>query len=398
MNRSARPPKKIEVESGNLRLRVVLLAVCLLLAVIFITRGLTQLFSKETGWQQVEISTKEVNCSTDFTLNYDFGRAGITASAEYRQISALYTEACVECYRFFHREGELSNIVPNETVTVSEPLYNALEMIQKAGNRSLYLAPVYAEYDRIFLCETEAEAALYDPARDPDLAAYVAKTAAFCSDPDMIDLELSDGSVCLRISDEYLAYAEENGIEEFIDFGWMKNAFIADHMADKLAEGGFTNGYIASFDGFTRNLDDSGRKYSQNIFARQEHLVDMPAVMEYEGPMSIVFLRDHPMGEADRWHYFAFSDGKIASVYLDPADGLPKASVSDLVVCSAEKSCAALVLEAAPLWLTEELDEQALGSLDSVSAVWHEGTELRSCGGITLKLSGDSGYTAKSVS
>ena len=167
------PPKKIEVDSKHFHLRVLLLIICLTVAAVSLGYGFIQLLSRQTGWQQVEISSKEVNCSEDFTLNYYFGDAGITASAEYRQVSALYTTACEDGYRFFYREGGLSTLsaAPNEPVTVPAPLYEALKLIGGSGGRSLFLAPVYDEYDRIFLCETEVEAALYDPARDPEIAA-----------------------------------------------------------------------------------------------------------------------------------------------------------------------------------------------------------------------------------
>ncbi|MBR6790990.1 MAG: hypothetical protein IKM31_09015 [Oscillospiraceae bacterium] len=398
------PPKKIEVDSKHFHLRVLLLIICLTVAAVSLGYGFIQLLSRQTGWQQVEISSKEVNCSEDFTLNYYFGDAGITASAEYRQVSALYTTACEDGYRFFYREGGLSTLsaAPNEPVTVPAPLYEALKLIGGSGGRSLFLAPVYDEYDRIFLCETEAEAALYDPARDPEIAAHIAEMAVYCNDPDMIRLEFpGENTVKLVIAEDYLSYAEENGISEFLDFGWMKNAFIADHIADTLTEAGCTAGYLASYDGFTRNLDGSGQKYSQNIFARQENLVDMPAVMEYEGPTSIVSLRDYPMGEIDRWHYFAFSDGRIASVYLDPESGTNKNAAHELLAYSSKKSCAEVLMETAPVWLNG-FDEQRLTELagEDIFAVWTAGTELRhSEEELTLNLvSGENSYTKKHIS
>lgn len=382
-----RPPKKIEVDTGNFKVRIILLIICVIAAAVFLGRGLHQLVNRQTGWQQVESTTKEVNCSADFSLNYYFGDAGFSASAEYRQIAVLYSEACEEGYRYFHREGELNSLRPNETVTVSAPLYKALETVEKAGDRSLYLAPVYAEYDRIFLCETEAEAALYDPYGDEELAAYIREVMSFCSDPDMIGLKLLDGSaVRLEVAEEYLAFAEENGIEEFLDFGWMKNAFIADHMAEKLIANGFTRGYIASFDGFTRNLDESGTRYSQNIFVRNENLVDMPAVMEYEGPMSIVSLRDYPMGDIDRWHYYAFSDGRVVSVYLDPVTGGNRFACHELLGFSKEKSCAEVLMETKALWMADTLDKTRLSGTDGIDFVWSDDGSLRcSSEAVTLK-------------
>ena len=90
----------------------------------------------------------------------------------------------------------------------------------------------------------------------------------------------------------------------------MKNAFIADYLADTLEAEGFTSGYLSSYDGFTRNLDRRRNEYAFNLFDRQGSDVNLPAKMRYTAPLSIVFLRDYPMGEQDKWHYYAFRENR----------------------------------------------------------------------------------------
>ena len=117
----------------------------------------------------------------------------------------------------------------NEIVTVDPALYKALTVLTQYDCRYAYLAPAYAEYDRVFSAESDAEAARYDPAGDPELAEYLAEIAAFAGNPEMVNLEiLGDNRVRLTVSTEYLKFTEENEIETVLDFGWMKNAFIAD--------------------------------------------------------------------------------------------------------------------------------------------------------------------------
>ncbi|MCD8014832.1 MAG: hypothetical protein LUG99_16995 [Lachnospiraceae bacterium] len=58
----------------------------------------------------------------------------------------------------------------------------------------------------------------------------------------------------LFVSDDHLAYAEETGFLSYIDFFWMKNAFIIDYLTDTLIEKGYTQGASSSYDGFDRNL------------------------------------------------------------------------------------------------------------------------------------------------
>lgn len=379
---SLRPVKRIEVENKHLKLRIVLAILAIVIAVAAFSYGIRSILDRNSGWQAVDAYVEGVDCSSDFMLQYYFGSAGASATVEYKTVSALYTTALEEAYQLFYPEGGLAaiNAQPNAPVETEPVLYRALEMIQSVGNRCLYLAPVYDEYDRIFLNENEVEAARYDPGQNDEIGAYVAQIAAFANDPDHIDLELLGGNrVCLQVSEEYLSYAEENGIEEFLDFGWMTNAFIADHIADTLEEGGYTLGYVSSYDGFTRNLDSSGQSYSLNLFDRLGNVIHQPAVMDYTGPMSIVSLRNYPMSDADRWHYFSFSNGRIATAFVDPKDGMSKSSTDNLVAYSERVGCAEILLNVNPIFLSDDLDEAALEVLtkQQIGTVWFEDTELK---------------------
>jgi len=272
------------------------------------------------------------------------------------------------------------NAQPNVTVKVDPVLYRALEMVQVSENRCLYLGPVYVEYDRIFLCEDELEAAHYDPGQDDEIGSYVAQVAAYANDPEHVDLQLlGDGQICLKVSDEYLAYAEQNGIEKFVDFAWMTNAFITDHIAETLSENGYTEGYICSYDGFTRNLDSRGLSYNLNLFDRLGNDIYQPAVMSYTKPMSLVSLRNYPMSDADRWHYFPFSNGRIVTTFIDPKDGMSKSSTDNLLAYSEHLGCAQILLEVSPIYLADELDETALMALvdHQINTVWFENTTLK---------------------
>ena len=80
-----------------------------------------------------------------------------------------------------------------------------------------------------------------------------------------LTLELLGGNqVKLNVADAYLQFAKANEITEFINFYWLKNAFIVDYMAEELEAAGFTGGIISSFDGFQRNLGATKGSYSQN--------------------------------------------------------------------------------------------------------------------------------------
>ena len=398
MARPLRPPKEIEVEQKNVRLRVILLIVCISVAVVSLGYGISLLISKQTGWQTVEISANETNCSADFNLQYYLEDAD--ATAQYRQLSQIYSQACVDAYQLFNTDGALAaiNAAANQDVEVAPALYHALQKVQLAGNRCLYLAPIYMEYNRLFLCENEAEAALYDPEHDAELKSELAALAAWCNDPSMIDLELkANNTVQLKLAGDYLVYAQEHELDAFLDFGWLKNAFIADYIAEILIDNGFTAGYLTSYDGFVRNLDSSGQKYRLNLFDRTDNGINMPAAMEYTGPMSIVVMRDYPMVDRDRWHYFSFSNGRIVTAYVDPADGMSKSALHDLTAYSHKAGCAEMALKVADIFLADDFDSDMLRALSDqqIHAVWCQDKELyRTQSDLTLIVT-DTTYTKK---
>ncbi len=393
-----KPVQKVELDEKHKKLRLVLLACCIVIAIIAFTVGLTTLLNQDPGWQRIETLSNQINCGADFTLMYYMGGGSRPVPEENRELSNLYTEATERAYRLFYAEAQSDtrdnlravNENPNEIVTVDPALYQAFCRIVDSGNRNLYLAPVYVEYDRIFLYENEDEALRYDPTQDPEQLAYLAELVSFANNPEAVNLELlGNNQVRLNVSAEYLAYARENELEDYLDFGWMKNAFIVDMIADILRENGYTRGYIASYDGFNRSLDNSGTQYSFNIYDRYENGIYLPAAMEYNTPMSIVSLRNYPMGQQDRWHYFAFSDGRIVTAMVDPADGLSKSATDNLVAYSYSAGCAEVLLAASKVYLADELDTQALAQLadGGIYALWCADTTLYyNDAGLTLAL------------
>lgn len=383
-----KPVRRIELSEKNTTLRLVLVVALLVFGAAALGIGLFGLLNTEPGWNVIEVSSREPNCSQDFVLNYDFSDYGSSASAKNKQLVTLYTEATKRAYDIFSPDIEQDglhnlhflNAHPNEIVTVDQTLYHALLLVQKYGIRSLYLAPVYVEYNRIFLYENESEAADFDPGQNPELMEYIREAASLANDPGMIDLEiLDDHQVRLKVSDAYLDFIREYEIETLIDFGWMRNAFIADYLADILTENGFTSGYLASYDGFTRNLDQRGKTYSFNLFDRKEDLVNLPAVMEYCEPISIVFLRNYPMVDMDRWHYFSFANGRIVTVFIDPADGVSKSSVNNLVSYSGNLGCAEILLQMMPIYIANEFHSDGLNAMaeNGVCSIWFEDFLIR---------------------
>lgn len=383
-----KPVTRIELSGEHTTLRLVLLIVLVIVAAVSIMIGLSSALEVQPGWQEAQVNSKKVNCSTEFTLMYDFSEysTGESTSA-LKKVNALYSTLTENAYAIFtasEYETDTANVRflndhINERVKVDPVLYRALELIVAYDSRYPFLAPVYEEYDRIFIQTNEEDAVRYDPAKTPELMEYIRQAASFAGDREMIWLELvGNGEVCLHVDEAYLSFAETYELDTFFDFHWMTNAFITDYMAEELIANGYTNGYIGSYDGFNRNLDTRGEQYSHNIYDHHNEGIYLPAVYNYQKPTSIVVLKNYPLSEKERWHYFSYSDGTVTSTYLDPADGVPKSATDNLFAYSRNLGCAEILLQTAPLFIADELDLDGLQALtaEGIYSIWGEGFEL----------------------
>ena len=265
---------------------------------------------------------------------------------------------------------------PNREVEVDAALYAAFEQIAASGDRSLYLAPVYEIYDGVFHCDDPSQTAEFDPCQNDALRAWFAEVCAYAADPSQVDLELlGDSCVRLNVSEEYLAFAREEEIGSFIDFYWMKNAFIADYLAGRLMAGGYSVGTLSSFDGFLRNLDASeDTDYSLGIYDRADTVIRQAAVLHYRGAKSFVCLRSYPLNDAAGQYYCVLPDGEIRTPFLDVRDGLCKSAVDDLTACSESAGCAEILLKLIPVYIAEEFKPEFLTDLaeEGIQSIWCE--------------------------
>ena len=369
-----KPVERISLSEKHLSVRGAVVLLLLALALGALLYALTQLLSDDPGWREVSASGSQPTCAGEFTLRYDVGRAGAAASADYRQVAACWTEACVEACRIFSPDerfdgvGNLAllNGSPNTPVAVEPALLAALRLMEEKGSRLLFLAPVYDQYRTLFGCENDAEALQFDPYRNADFAAGVAELTSFTSDPEAVSILFSDdGTVTLSVSQEYLAYAQENGITKFLDFYWLKNAFITDFLAEKLTQRGFVYGTVDSVDGFTANLDPRGTAVAVTLTHRSGVNVFPAGTVTFDRPLRLVRFRDYPMGETDRLYRYVFADGQARACYLSPSDGLCRAALPELLCASQTQSCAELALCGFDAYCAPEFDPAALTGMDA---------------------------------
>lgn len=365
--------ENIQLSKKNLKLRMILFVLLLALGFTAFGYALFSALSTESGWREIEANaTAEINCSSEFVFLYNVGASGISATTENKAITSLYTDAAVHAYQMFTNDqgyDDVNNVYyinqhPNEEIAVDAALYEAFELIQEYENRLIFLAAVYMQYDDMFYLGDELETVDCDPYVNEEVAKQYAEISAFARDKESVDIQLlGDNKVKLFVSDEYLKYAEENYITSFIDFFWMKNAFIVDYLAEVMIDKGYTLGSISSYDGFSRNLDESDTSYSFNIYDRLDNTIYPATVMQYSGAYSIVYMRDYVMNEMDAWHYRQMQNGEVRTSYLDIEDGKCKSAIDSLVSYSEEMGCAEVLLNIAPFYITETFEENEIQNL-----------------------------------
>lgn len=391
---NVRPVQRVELSEKNTRQRFIAVIVLLVIASGAFVYALNGLMSNDSGWTNIEASSSaEISCGDDFIFQYYVGAAGADATAEKKALTLLYTDSIVKAYELFSSDESFDGITnvydlnqhPNEILTVDDALYQAFELIAETKSREIYLAPVYAEYENLFFCNDDSETVNYDAYQNEEVADYFAKVVAYSNDPSMVDLQLlGDHQVKLFVSDDYLAFAEKNFTSGYIDFSWMKNAFITDYVADVMIENGYTLGSLTSCDGFTRNLDETSAinkladaetgetiadgedAYSFNLYDRQENIIYPAGLMHYSGAMSIVSLHNYPMSDKEKYQYYEFKNGEIRTYYVDVADGLCKSAVNNMVSYSKNEGCAKVLLNMIPVYISDTLDTEAVKNLTNL--------------------------------
>ena len=381
-----KPVEKIEVSGKRIVWRLLAVILFLAIAAASFSYGIMQLVSPgEKGWTEIKASTSSMNCAEDFVFLYEIGNSGQSASAEQKALTRYYTDITAKAWQLFNNE-ETAEGVPNvrylndhpgEIVEIDEGLYKAFETVEASGNRALYLGPVAEIYDNLFACQDDRLTADFDPLLNDDVRGFFAQAAAFARDPKAVSVELlGDNRVCLSVSADYLTFAAEEEINDFIDFHWMLNAFVIDYLADRLIDQGFSFGTLSSYDGFARALDGrEDRGYAYNLYDRG----NLMGVMRYSGVRSIMALRGYPLSSMDGGRFYVRQDGQIRTAYLDTADGLSRAAAADLVAYATDVGCAEMLLRIAPIYIADDLDLTALTALtqDGIQSIISENGAIR---------------------
>ncbi len=357
-----RPVERIDVPEINVRKRLVLVIALAVIAFTALGIAISRALSRPSGWTAIEARTGSPGCAGEFSFQYCLDSKG--SSAQYKAVSALYTAACEKAVSIFGKNTlSVLSEESNEPVNLEPEMVNAIRILKRYDSRIAYLAPLYETYDSLFFCTEDEETVDYDPAQNPELAALFSQLAEYASDPEHIDIVVcDDSSAILSVSEEYLRFASDNGCDTLFDLGWMRNAFIIDYIAGELRTAGYTHGYIQSYDGFVVNLCETDETFAMSVFDRNETGEYLAARMDYTGPVSFTALRSYSLNPSVGDHYYELRDGRIISCFLDPADGVSKTSIDDLLMWSSSLGCAELLMRCAPVFISSTFDPSGLAS------------------------------------
>ncbi|MBE5906850.1 MAG: hypothetical protein E7277_08730 [Lachnospiraceae bacterium] len=368
-----RKEKKIDPEMQRAKRRIIIAVFFLIVGVGSLTYGLSKAIIKQPGWREVTVEAKKQSCAGDFTFFYNIGYNGATASVEYNELQKLYTNAMVKSFRIFHNEKSFSGVHnvkyinehPGEEIKVDHVLYHAFEQVEKSGLRNLYLGSIHDCYDQIFFADTDEEAYSFDPFTNDEVKEKYQKLAEFARDEKSVKLELlGNDKVKLFVSDEYSAYAKSVNVHTYIDFNWMKNAFIVDYIADVMKKGNHLAGYIASADGFTNNFDATNSDFEMTLYDREGEQYFEAGKFHYKGARSIVYLYNYSMSAQDKYRYYETKNTKeIRTSFLSMEDGICKSSKNDLIMTGKKSGCVDILLKMIPVFITDKFSKDDVHSL-----------------------------------
>ena len=148
-----KPVKRIELSEKNTTLRAVLAITLLVVGAVAIGVGVFSLLTTDPGWTVIENDSSELNCSDEFVLNYCLGMGEDSATAEKKNITALYSALCSRAYKIFSTDADFEGISNtytinsnvNAQVVIDEVLYRAFELALSHESRAIYLSALFAE-------------------------------------------------------------------------------------------------------------------------------------------------------------------------------------------------------------------------------------------------------------
>ena len=127
------PVQRIELSNKHLKLRAAVAVLFAVVGIFFLAKWAIGFFRTDPGIRRIDVLPKSdaAAYAAEFALSYDIGKAGISATAENKQLTALYSQLLGEAKEKYSLKA--LNDSPGKTVEVSAELYEALKKLADAG-------------------------------------------------------------------------------------------------------------------------------------------------------------------------------------------------------------------------------------------------------------------------
>ena len=315
--------------------RILLCAVAVAIAVYAFTSGIMALAHRDSGYFDIGFTAEGNAVLYQSGLHLRYYAEG--SSNEIRrltnQVQKLYTTLALEAYKLLDEravyEG-LSNIAsinaaPNSWVSVPESLYAVLESANSLHSEhySLFSGALHAQWETLRYLEDPAE---FDPANDGDKKALLARHAQWLRTPGTfsLDFDKDNTAVRLNVSDAYLSWAQENGIDApVLDLNALHDAYLMKAVAQSLRAQGYNDGYLYTDSGLYVYLSGAGQGISFTVNAYDGEKEIAVAALNASSPLSLVRFTAYAPEGAQYGYYTVEKDGKplYRHLYPDIASG-----------------------------------------------------------------------------
>ncbi len=328
--------KKKEKKEKDLKkflgLRIVAFAIAVIIAVVSISHGVSELGKKEEGWQEIKAqsSSEEPLYASGFEFQYYCTGSSSQIKEEIKLITSIYSSALERAYKLFNVDNKYTgynnlaslNGINGLEIELEPDLYNALfdayeKTLEKKGF-NLFSGALYKEWEKIIYSFSQSE---FDPIYSIDEKERIETIANVVNDLDNFTLEQGskEYSVIFRTSDTYNNFVNEYEIDASpIDFNVLKNAYIVEILKDTLVANGKTNGYIQTDDGLLLKLIDGELIYNMYGFKRNNEAMDTEKI-SLVGNTIVSAFNFFPLGPDDYSAYVLYNNGQYVfrNMYFD---------------------------------------------------------------------------------
>ncbi|MCQ2456480.1 MAG: hypothetical protein MJ096_03900 [Clostridia bacterium] len=253
----------------HVKLRIVLFALAVIIAIGAFTYGIVQIGHKDEGYYTIETVTYEdaMTYGNDVTLEY-YCEGGSNAIKEtLNELKELWSVNLVRAYKLLDTENTYEGFVNLKTINdslgkeieVSEELLGILvdawDRTNEEKGFNMFAGALNDKWQTLLMIDDPAE---FDPMFNEDEAERISSLAAMTSDLSHFTFKVTDksaGKIIVDADKEYKDFLKSCEYEgPILDLGLLHDAYVAKIARDSLNKTEYTNGYIVTKSGITVSL------------------------------------------------------------------------------------------------------------------------------------------------